>query len=134
HDSALDTFKKASPYNFLFPRLFHATGKTIYKAAAGQTTVTLARVACALERHRLAKGRYPETLAELAPGFISRIPADPVNGGPLKYRLIDQGRYVLYSVGPDGVDDGGKPISKAQVKEDVPAGDWVWQSPEPKGR
>ncbi|MDH7501529.1 MAG: hypothetical protein QHJ82_02285, partial [Verrucomicrobiota bacterium] len=134
HDPALDAFKKASPYNFLFPRLFHATGKTIYKAAAGQTTVTLARVACALERHRLAKGRYPETLAELAPGFISRVPADPVNGGPLKYRLIDQDRYVLYSVGPDGVDDGGKPISKAQVKEDVPAGDWVWQSPEPKER
>ncbi|NLH72436.1 MAG: hypothetical protein GX456_05220 [Verrucomicrobia bacterium] len=133
-DPALAVFKKSSMYNFLFPRLFHATGKTIYRAAASQTTITLARVACALERHRLAIGRYPETLAELAPSFISRVPVDPVNGGPLKYRLIDRDRYVLYSVGPDGVDDGGKPISKAQVKEDVPAGDWVWQSPEPKGR
>lgn len=132
-DPALASFNKTSPYNFLFPRLFHAMGKTIYKAAAGQTTVTLARVACALERHRLAKGRYPETLAELAPNFISRLPVDPVNGGPLKYRLLDPDRYLLYSVGPDGVDDGGKPISKAQAKEDVPQGDWVWQSPEPKG-
>jgi len=134
HDPALTAFNKSSPYNFLFPRLFHAMGKTIYKAAAGQTTVTLARVACALERHRLAKGRYPETLAELAPNFISRLPVDPVNGGPLKYRLIDQNHYVLYSVGEDGVDDGGKPISKVKAREDVSAGDWVWQSPEPKGR
>ena len=46
------------------------------KFARIQADVDLARVACALERYRLAHGSYPETLDALAPQFIEKLPHD----------------------------------------------------------
>jgi hypothetical protein len=71
----------------------------------------LAQVRClralvALERHRLAKGGWPATLAELAPGLLDGVPADPFDGRPLRYARR-AGGVVVYSVGADGADDGG---------------------------
>lgn len=70
------------------------------------------RVMIALERHRLARGSYPETLESLFPEALAELPIDPWSGAPLRYRLVDpatdpQGRgYLLYSIGADRVDDG----------------------------
>jgi hypothetical protein len=67
----------------------------------------LAQVAIALERFRSANmNRYPESLNELAPKFITTIPNDPFNGQALHYRKAGTG-YVLYSVGADLKDDMG---------------------------
>jgi hypothetical protein len=64
----------------------------------------------ALRAYRLDHGRYPDSVAQLAPAYLSRVPLDPFTGGaPLKYRPSGAG-YVLYSIGPDAVDDGGTPI------------------------
>ena len=119
-----------SPYNVFAPQLLQALEKSLEKAAASQATVTLARVACALERHRLATGHYPETLAALAPPFLARIPPDPVNGGPLLYRRDDPDRFTLYSVGLNEKDDGGVASVPAHGSfgAPAPAGDWVWRS------
>ncbi len=90
---------------------------------------TLARVACALERYRLAYGDYPGTLDALAPQFIAQVPPDLINGRPLHYRHTDGGRFLLYSVGWDGKDDGGQ---IGNYREDyflAQSGDWVWQYP-----
>lgn len=73
------------------------------------------RVMAALERHRHAHGEYPAALADLAPALLSEVPIDPWSGKPLCYVRIDpatdrHGReYLLYSVGFDGQDNGGKP-------------------------
>jgi hypothetical protein len=119
-----------SPYNFFTSMLLDAMDQSLDKAVASQVTVTLAKVACALERHRLAHARYPETLDELTPRFLSRIPPDPVNGGPLHYRRDDPDRFVLYSVGLNQQDDGGVPSvpSHGSFGPDAPSGDWVWRS------
>ena len=85
-----------------------------------------ARIACALERFRLSRGHYPEKLAELAPEFIATVPVEFVNGEPYRYRLTDDGSFVLYSVGADLHDDGGvidPKLSNAQQR------DWVWRYP-----
>jgi hypothetical protein len=29
----------------------------------------------------------------------------------LQYRRLENGKYLLYSVGPDGKDDGGSPVN-----------------------
>jgi len=58
-----------------------------------------------LEAHRLRHGRYPATLAELAAPAAETI--DRFTGRPQIYRVRGDG-YVLYSVGPNGVDDGGR--------------------------
>ena len=71
------------------------------------------RMLVALERYRLTHGAYPRTLDQLVPDFITRVAIDPWSGRPLVYRLLSSpgaaGRpFVLYSVGADGIDDGGR--------------------------
>jgi hypothetical protein len=53
-------------------------------------------------------GNVPDSLAELAPNFIQAIPTDPFDDQPLRYKKLARG-YVVYSIGPDFADDGGKP-------------------------
>ena len=84
------------------------------------------RLACALERFRLARGTYPEALAELAPEFIPAVPAEIVNGEPYRYRRTEDGSFVLYSVGTDLRDDGGVLNPKASEWKQA---DWVWRYP-----
>lgn len=62
----------------------------------------------ALHAYKLDHGAYPATLQMLVPKYRPDIPADPFSSGPLQYRLQGS-RYVLYSIGPDGRDDGGSP-------------------------
>jgi hypothetical protein len=125
------SYKTVSPYNFFLPLLLPAVEAAAEKAAAGQVTVTLARVACVLERYRLADGVYPETLEELTPRFLDRIPPDPINGGPLLYRREDFDRFALYSVGPNENDDGGvtsAPAHGGSFGITARPGDWIWRS------
>jgi hypothetical protein len=109
------------------------------KAAYAQNAVNLARTAMALERCRLAKGAYPESLEGLAPQYIAQAPNDVIGGGALKYRHEANGAFVLYSVGWNETDDGGtlvythkEPESKwdkevSSSNLDLDQGDWVWK-------
>jgi hypothetical protein len=90
-------------------------------------------VACALERFRLAHGNYPETLDSLTLQFIAQLPHDLINGQPLKYRRTDDGRFVLYSVGWNETDDGGKVELTKSGNADINKGDWVWRYPAEQG-
>ncbi len=65
-----------------------------------------AQAGLALERYRLAKGRYPATLAELVPEFMHEVPTDIFTGTPLIYHP-EPGGAVVYSIGPNLDDDGG---------------------------
>jgi len=122
--------KHYSPYTVQALMVFPAVGKSVMKFAMVQAQVDLARVACALERFRLARGNYPETLDALAPQFIEKLPHDIINGQPLHYRRTDDGQFVLYSVGWDEKDDGGKIILTKNGTVDREKGDWVWQYPQ----
>ena len=129
--STLDQrLRQRSPYNFFAALLLPALTKASTRAAQGQAAVDLARVACALERHRLARGQYPEMLDALAPQFIAKIPHDVINGQPFKYRRMDDGAFKLYSVGWNEKDDGGTvALNKDQRSVNWKEGDWVWQMP-----
>jgi hypothetical protein len=117
------------PFNMFARILLPALGRLSEKSARGQTSVDLARVACALERYRLANGQFPETLDALAPKFISALPPDVINGQPLKYHRTADGRFVLYSVGSNETDDGGKVALTKYSNPDWKHGDWVWRYP-----
>jgi hypothetical protein len=57
------------------------------------------------------QGQPPVALKQLVPKYLARVPLDPFSSRPLIYH--PQGtNWLLYSVGQDGVDDGGKPVSK----------------------
>ena len=88
----------------------------------------LARIACALERFRLARGTYPEALAKLEPEFIDKIPAEIVNGEPYRYGRTEDGSFLLYSVGADLRDDGGLGIDNRKMN-DLGQADWAWRYP-----
>jgi hypothetical protein len=96
--------------------------------AYAQSSMDMARVACALERYRLTQGNYPETLDALSPQFIESFPHDVIGGQPLKYHRTDYGQFALYSVGWNGKDDGGSVfmIGRSTVSIDIERGDWVW--------
>ena len=65
---------------------------------------------CALEGYELRAGAYPRSLGELVrAGLISALPEDPFAGRPFVYRRRKSG-YLLYSIGPDARDDGGKAL------------------------
>jgi hypothetical protein len=74
------------------------------------------RTLIAIERYRRAHaGAEPANLEALVPAFMPTVPIDRFSDQPLRYvRLAAPdawGRtFILYSVGADGVDDGGQPV------------------------
>lgn len=73
-------------------------------------------LAFALARYRLEHKAYPAELQALSPKYIDRIPEDLFSGKPLIYRP-EKDECLLYSVGLNGSDDGGR------SEGDVPKGD-----------
>lgn len=64
----------------------------------------------ALKAYHLEHNHYPDNLSQLTPEYISKVPNDPFGlNTQLKYKKTVN-KYLLYSIGPDGKDDGGKPI------------------------
>lgn len=119
-----------TPYNLFSHSLLPALSRTAERCGRVQSLVDLARVAIALERHRLANGQFPETLAALEPAFIAKLPHDVINGQPLKYRRTESGSFILYSVGWNEKDDGGMvAYSKNGKNVNWKEGDWVWRYP-----
>ncbi len=90
--------------------------------------------AIALELYRRKHGFWPQTLNELVPDLLPWVPVDRFDGAPLRYRLAD-GKPMLYSVGSDGDDDGGRnprdgDDSDASTRADGTDGDWIlWPVP-----
>jgi hypothetical protein len=83
-------------------------------------------VAFALAAYRLDRGRYPATLAELAPKYLTTVPGDLFSGKPLIYRPTADG-YLFYSVGVNGKDDDGR-----WYDDDPPGDDIRVRMPLPK--
>lgn len=65
-----------------------------------------------LELHRLQGGSYPAELADVAAEDLQ----DPFTGKQLLYRREGES-YVLYSVGENGKDDGGKKLLGDAARE-----------------
>ena len=88
----------------MVPPLSHAfarDGDLAARLRVGQT-------ALALERFRRAhNGSLPSSLSELVPAYLETAPRDPFDGQPLRFKPLSRG-YVVYSVGSDEKDDGGK--------------------------
>lgn len=68
----------------------------------------------ALHNYAIDVGTYPQTLDDLVPSYLPRLPIDDGDGKTLRYRR-EGDRFVLYSVGRDGIDDAGK-VPDKQVR------------------
>jgi hypothetical protein len=102
----------------LAPAAVTATRRVAYT----QCLVNQAIIACALERHRIEHGAYPDSLDALAP-----LPLDVATGQPMRYRKVGD-RYALWSTGFDGKDDDAKRGEGPRFLDGY-RGDWVWDFP-----
>jgi hypothetical protein len=89
-------------------------------------------IGIALELYRREHGGYPQTLALLSPTLLPEVPVDRITGGPLVYKLVD-GRPLVYSVGADRDDDGGRvPQPRPGETEPSPLGAAEWGASDPR--
>jgi hypothetical protein len=103
----------------------------VLKAFRAQTEQGIVRTAIALERFRLARHACPTSLRDLVPDFLRQVPVDCMDGHDLRYRLNPDSTYLLYSVGEDGIDDGGNgsPKEGSSARFWLYGRDWVWPRP-----
>ena len=105
---------------------------SVRKVETMEATRRVVVTAIALKRFQLASGHLPEKLSELTPKFLESVPLDAVDGQPLRYRRNTDGTFLLYSVGENGVDDGGDPSGATSLYtywSNPKARDWVWPQP-----
>jgi hypothetical protein len=131
-DRAADFVRKSAFVSFIRHRTFSkllmpSLSGAFAKTAFAQTGAQAAVGACALERFRLANRGYPESLEALKPGYIDKLPADIIDGQPLRYKRTGKGSYLLYSIGWNMIDDGGVIAMAKSEKEEQKEGDWVWR-------
>ena len=75
-----------------------------------------ADAALGVQRYRLASGKLPDKLAGLVPTYLQSVPKDPFDGNELRYKRLEPG-FVVYSIGEDLSDDGGKEKPPRKTKE-----------------
>lgn len=94
-------------FSNLFVRLLlPAVSKVASAGWRDKALLRCALVGVAAERFRLAQGRWPQTIEELCPTYLKMVPLDPYDGKALRMRALPDG-LLIWSIGPDGVDDGG---------------------------
>jgi hypothetical protein len=87
----------------------------------------LLAVELALRCYNSEQGHVPTVLEQLVPQYLQRVPEDPFSGRPVIYH--PQGtNWLVYSVGEDGVDDGGKRVGRS-VSGTITKGDLFYDSP-----
>jgi hypothetical protein len=82
------------------------------------------RAVMALRAFELDRGRQADTLDELVPEYLPELPLDRYSGEPLIYEPNhgpEQDGFLLYSVGPDGDDDGGEGETGYAIFDHLPA-------------
>ena len=87
--------------------LMSITPELMVKWEGQKTHLALLEVALAVRIYALEHGRYPTRLSDVSKKWLPAIPVD-LWDQPVVYRLKN-GQPVIYSLGPDGMDDGGKP-------------------------
>jgi hypothetical protein len=114
----------------LFPLtrlLLPALGRVQMPVAKAQANLCTTRVGLTLEAYRAKTGSYPDSLAVLVPGILPELPEDPFTGTPLLHRLSDA-EVLVYSVGENGIDDGGRRETRRKRKTlDAGTDDIAWR-------
>jgi len=99
----------SSGIKFVDDNLVIANSNTWFVWLRKAADTRLLAAALALRAYHLDHGAYPASLEALTPTYLPSVPQDPFGSVPLKYKVTGSG-YSLYSIGPDGIDDGGKPV------------------------
>ncbi len=86
---------------------FHTAQATLVAVTQTEVYAGFTALSLALAVYLYERGCYPASLAQLPPKYIAEVPQDPFGDAEFRYRREDDG-YVMYSVGANGKDDGGR--------------------------
>lgn len=103
-DAKLQSTSKA---RVLLHEIMPAFSRIIVLEMRATAHLRAADAGLAVERYRLAAHKLPDKLADLVPAYLESVPTDPFDGNDLRYKKLDPG-FVVYSIGEDLSDDGGK--------------------------
>lgn len=99
--------------NLLAKTMISNYRKAVLKQADNQARADVVRAAASVLAWRQTHGSFPKSLDEA----MTKVPADPYDGSPLQYRLVGNSGFVIWSVGPTGVFDGGSPYTRPDKSE-----------------
>ena len=99
-------------------RLFCSAFRLRTAATRAHWRVDAARQAVALSLYQIEEGKTARNLEDLVPKYLAELPTDPYSGRPFRYRIspgvdiehvggVRAGRGILWSTGPDRIDNGG---------------------------
>ncbi|HIJ73057.1 MAG TPA: hypothetical protein HPP83_03040 [Candidatus Hydrogenedentes bacterium] len=104
----LDMEIQALPFTKPLSRmLLPALTRASEAQARHEAVIGLMQVGLALELYYAEHGTYPDTLGAIAPELGGAVPSDPFTGAPFQYKPEAE-TFLLYSVGPNRIDDGGR--------------------------
>jgi hypothetical protein len=104
--------------DILVSLLMPAARKVQDAADRTQQTFDTVIVAYALAWYQRVNSQYPDALAKLAPTYLTAVPGDVFSGKELIYRPGANG-FLLYSVGINGIDDGGRGYDSQPPGDDL---------------
>jgi hypothetical protein len=94
-------------YYVMSAMMLPGLGGVFNRDATTLAQIRAAQIALQIESFRFQHGQLPKTLGDLVPQFIPALPTDPFDGQPMRYHTLTNG-YVIYSVGRDLHDNGGR--------------------------
>jgi hypothetical protein len=109
----MDQLKPSARHLFMAMLFLPAADKVASAFHRYRAGLECAQAALAAERFRREQKRWPDSLAELVPKYLGRVPEDAFDGKPLRFRRTEEG-VEIFSVGPDNLeeprvlDPGGK--------------------------
>jgi hypothetical protein len=125
------------PYYLTRNRWMDVRGSSKSKGVGALTSLMLPNPAIIVERvqraeamHRVAVlgiatyryqakyGRLPEALSDLTAEFVHILPRDPFDGKLMRFKFTDES-CVIYSIGPDLIDNEGGPLQRSDQSGDI---------------
>ena len=103
--------------------LLPALSRAYNKEARIDAQLGNAEIALACRIYKARCGKYPESLNELTPGILPSLPLDPFTGKNYIYKRKLKG-FIVYSLGDNLKDDGGKSQRKMRWRGDF---DIIWE-------
>jgi hypothetical protein len=108
----LDTDWPGAPRSPINNILVPEYSRAVYRQVATVALNRILETQLALHAYNLDHGTYPASLEALVPAYLPAVPKDPFSKNSLlRYKAKSNGRsYLLYSIGPDAIDNGGSPM------------------------
>lgn len=103
---------------WIFPKFVSSLSFTYLTERQIDMTSELFHLAFSLATYRAERKQFPNQLADLIPKYAPSIPTDLFSEKPVIYRKTEKG-YVLYSVGRNGIDDGGVEVNGDNPLADI---------------